>query len=131
MKAAILSGIVVLAFPAMALAQTQPPPDMPNDMSAQQMPQSGQLPPPPPPPADPNAGAPAGQVPPTPGMVPADPNAPQSSAAPVGSAANPVVVGGNAMPPPEAKADYPPCSRTVQDSCINPSEAKGKVRRKR
>ncbi|WP_336964287.1 Fe-S oxidoreductase [Sphingobium aquiterrae] len=131
MKAAILSGIAILAWPAIAFAQTDPQTATPNDMSAQQMPQSGQLPPPPPPPADPNAGVPEGQVPPAPAMVPADPNAPKSPAAPVGSAANPVMVGGNATPPPEARADYPLCSRTVQDSCINPGEAKGKMRRKR
>ena len=130
MKAAILSGMAILALPAIAFAQTDPQTTMPNDMSAQQMPQSGQLPPPPPPPADPNAGVPTGQVPPAPGMVPADPNAPQSPAAPVGSSANPVVVGGNVTPPPAPKADYPLCSKTIQDSCINPGEAKRKVRRR-
>jgi hypothetical protein len=33
-------------------------------------------------------------------------------------------------PPPAEAKDYPVCSRTVQDSCINPGEA-GKSRKRR
>ncbi|HEX7742569.1 MAG TPA: hypothetical protein VF442_09085 [Sphingobium sp.] len=76
-------------------------------------------------PADPNAGQPTGAVPANPGMTPAPAGVPQDPAAPVGSSANPVTVGGNMTPPPAEKKDYPLCSRTVQDSCINPGEAKG------
>jgi hypothetical protein len=133
MKTLILSGIALLAVPAALPATAAAQTATPNDMSAQQMPQSGQLPPSPPPPgADPNAGTPSGQVPPQAGgMTPADPNAPRDPGAPVGSSANPVVVGGNAAPPPEPKADYPVCGKTVQDSCINPSEAPGRHRKTR
>lgn len=82
------------------------------------------------PPADPNAGQPTGAVPPDTGMVPAPAGAPRDPAAPVGSANNPVTVGGNMTPPPAEMKDYPVCSRTVQDSCINPGEArKGRARR--
>lgn len=84
-----------------------------------------------PPPSDPNAGVQPGTVPATAGeMIPADPTAPQNPAAPVGSSANPVVVGGNATPPPAPRTDYPLCSRTVQDSCINPGEARRSKRRR-
>jgi hypothetical protein len=60
--------------------------------------------------------APAGAVP--------DPNAP------VGTAANPVVVGGNVTPPPSPKKDYPLCTKEIQDSCMNPSEAPGRKKRR-
>ncbi len=118
MKISLLLGAALLCAPAIATAQDAPPP--PNDMSAQQMPQAT-------PPADPNATAPTGAVPADSGMTPADPTALQDASAPVGSSANPAVVGGNATPAPEAKTDYPVCSKTVQDSCINRGEAhKGK-----
>jgi hypothetical protein len=74
-------------------------------------------------PADPNAGQPTGAVPPATGMVPAPAGAPTDPTAPVGSSANPVTVGGNMTPPPAGGKDYPLCSKTVQDSCINPGEA--------
>jgi hypothetical protein len=78
-------------------------------------------------PADPNAGVPTGEVPPAASsMVPADPNAPKDPSAPVGSAANPMVAGGNmTAPPAEAHKEYPLCSKTVKDECINPSQAPG------
>lgn len=72
--------------------------------------------------ADPNAGVPTGAVRQEPAMVPAPAGVPHDPAAPIGSAANPVVVGGNITPPPTTPKNYPPCSRTVQDSCINPGE---------
>lgn len=81
-----------------------------------------------PPPADPNAGQPTGAVPPDTGMVPASPDMPKDPAAPVGSATNPVTVGGNMTPPPAEAKDYPACSRTVQDNCVNPGE---KTRKRR
>jgi hypothetical protein len=74
-------------------------------------------------PADPNAGQPTGAVPPSAGMTPAPAGVPTDPTAPVGSSANPVTVGGNMTPPPAGGKDYPLCSRTVQDSCINPGEA--------
>ncbi len=81
--------------------------------------------------SDPNAGQPTGAVPANPAMVPAPAGAPQDPAAPVGSSANPVQVGGNMTPPPAEAKDYPLCSRTVQDSCVNPGEArKGKAKRR-
>jgi len=72
-----------------------------------------------PPAADPNAGDPTGAVPPSAqGMQPADPNVPQNPSAPVGSAANPVVVGGNMTAPPPPPKDYPKCTKTITDACI-------------
>lgn len=83
-----------------------------------------------PPANDPNAGQPTGAVPPNTGMVPAPAGVPRDPSAPVGSDANPVTVGGNMTPPPTETKQYPVCSRTVQDSCVNPSEARrGRVRR--
>lgn len=73
--------------------------------------------------ADPNAGVPTGAVPQEPAMVPAPAGVPHDPTAPIGSAANPVVVGGNMTPPPADAKNYPPCSRTVQDSCVNPGES--------
>ncbi|WP_164847451.1 Fe-S oxidoreductase [Sphingobium algorifonticola] len=136
MKISMLIGAATLALAAPAIAQdmAQPPapteaPPPPNDMGPQQMPQTGPMPAEPPV-SDPNAGQTTGTVPANPGMIPADPNAPANPAAPVGTSANPVVMGGNATPPPAPRADYPVCSRTVQDSCINPADAR-KMKRKR
>ncbi|MEJ7927609.1 Fe-S oxidoreductase [Sphingobium sp. AN641] len=78
---------------------------------------------------DPNAGVPTGAVPADSGMAPAPAGAPADPTAPVGSSSNPVTVGGNMTPPPAEAKDYPLCSRTVQDSCINPGEAKRRPRR--
>lgn len=143
MKIRLLLGAAALGLAMPAIAQEMTPP---ADPSGANVPPAPTAPPPPDgmtdmpappappsPPADPNATVPKGEVPPTPGMVPADPNAPMDPAAPVGTAANPVVVGGNATLPPAPQADYPVCSKTVQDSCINPGEgpAKKKARRRR
>jgi hypothetical protein len=125
--AALTLSAGTLSVGASAQTATPAPPPSGNDMSAAQMPQSGM----PAPPADPNAGVPTGAVPADTGMAPADPSAPQNPAAPVGTSANPVVVGGNATPPPAAPQSYPRCSRAVQDSCINPGEARGKAIRKK
>ena len=146
MKTGYLLGIAALALSApLAAQETTTPPgsaDQTTGQTGTTTPDMGNMPPTSgdmgmgstqsaPPPADPNAGVPAGTVPATSGeMVPADPNAPQNPAAPVGSSANPVVVGGNATPPPAPRTDYPLCSRTVQDSCINPGEAKRSKRRR-
>jgi hypothetical protein len=88
------------------------------------------------PPSDPNANVPPAPVPPeASGMVPADPNVPRNPAAPEGTAANPTVVGGNMTPPPATPKEYPVCTRTITDSCINPGEGpaarKAKARRRR
>ncbi|MBJ7443526.1 MAG: Fe-S oxidoreductase, partial [Sphingobium sp.] len=72
---------------------------------------------------------PTGAVPADPGMAPAPAGVPNDPAAPVGSSSNPVTVGGNMTPPPAEAKDYPVCSKTVQDSCINPGEAR-KARRR-
>lgn len=81
---------------------------------------------------DPNAQVPPAPVPPAGEMIPAAPGTTPDPAAPVGSPANPAVVGGNMTPPPPASAmkDYPLCSRSVQDSCINPGEARKMKKRK-
>ena len=123
MKSIMLAGAALLAFSTgangIAIAQgapdntAQPPATdtMPADSAT---PATA---------ADPNAGQPTGEVPPATGMAPASPAVPRDPAAPVGSSANPVTVGGNMTPPPAGGKDYPLCSRTVQDSCINPGEA--------
>lgn len=41
----------------------------------------------------------------------------------MGSSSNPVTVGGNMTPAPTEAKDYPTCTRTVQDSCVNRGEA--------
>src|SRR3546814_18918905 len=48
-----------------------------------------------------------------------------------GTMGNPTDTTGNVTPPPPTTPkEYPLCSKTVQDSCMNPSEApKGKKRR--
>ncbi|HKT76132.1 MAG TPA: Fe-S oxidoreductase [Sphingobium sp.] len=118
MKSIMLAGAAMLAFTTgvagIAIAQ-----DAPATMS--QPPAADN----PPPGADPNAGQPTGAVPADPGMAPAPAGVPKDAAAPVGSSANPVTVGGNMTPPPAEAKHYPLCSRTVQDSCINPGEAGG------
>lgn len=123
MKRLILASAAMLTFgtglAAAAVAQeAQPPADA-------AMPPAGDgMATPPPPAADPNAGQPTGAVPADPGMAPAPADAPRDPAAPVGSSANPVKVGGNMTPAPTEAKDYPLCSKTVQDSCMNPGEAK-------
>lgn len=147
MKRVLMAGIAALSFSAaltgIAVAQeTSPPgteasplpdnvPPPPSSDPAATMPGEPAAPgtPAPPPPADPNAGVPTGAVPADTGMMPAPPNAPSDPAAPVGSSSNPVTVGGNVTPPPPTPKDYPVCSKTVQDSCINPGEVKRKSRR--
>jgi hypothetical protein len=120
MKPILLAGIAALSLTASAvIAQEAPAPaSQPPGTEAAPVPAS------PPPGADPNAGVPTGAVPADPGMAPAPADAPRDPAAPVGSSANPVTVGGNVTPPPATPQDYPKCSKTVQDSCINPGEAK-------
>jgi hypothetical protein len=144
MRKLLMVGAALLSFTTaagVAVAQTEPTAQPPADTAAPPpgdpaMGQPGMQPPPPPggpgapPPADPNAGQPTGAVPPTSGMVPAPADAPRDPSAPMGSASNPVTVGGNMTPPPAEAKDYPLCSRTVQDSCINPGEA-GKSRKRR
>ena len=73
---------------------------------------------------DPNAQAVPAPIPqsadtmqPATGNMPEDPNAPE------GTQANPTVIGGNAESPPAPKDFYPLCSKTLKDSCMNPSEA--------
>lgn len=149
MKSIMLAGAAMLGFSTVmtgaAIAQdmsapaAQPPGDAatPPDQAAPPPPPAGEAPPPPgagapppPPPSDPNAGQPTGAVPADPGMVPAPAGAPRDPNAPVGSAANPVQMGGNMTPPPAEAKDYPVCSKGVQDSCINPGDAR-KMRRLR
>ncbi|NIJ16541.1 Fe-S oxidoreductase [Sphingobium vermicomposti] len=139
MRSIMFAGIAILAFTTgtagVAIAQdagaatAQPPeaggtmPTDPADPSVSPATPSTS--------EDPNASQPTGAVPPSTGMVPAPAGVPENPAAPVGSSANPVTVGGNMTPPPTEAKDYPLCSRTVQDSCINPSEAKKTMRKRR
>lgn len=144
MKSIMLAGAAMLAFTAgvsgIAVAQgmpdtmSQPPADSPppGDPAVPATPAtpaspgtSAATPAMPATPADPNAGQPTGAVPPETGMAPAPAGVPRDSTAPMGSSANPVTVGGNMTPPPTTPKEYPLCSRTVQDSCINPGEARG------
>lgn len=128
MKLSMLMSAAVLALSAPAIAQdsgqmtppappageAQPDPSTaptPNDMSAQQMPQTGQTPM-----SDPSAAA--TQAPPPPAGDSAAPMPPAPPAAET------------APPPPAPRTDYPVCSKTVQDSCINPSEARKAKRRR-
>lgn len=153
MKSIMLAGVAMLSFVAMPVVAQQMPaspapgdamtppadpaapappatPATPSDpgMAAPTPPAAPVPPAPPAPGADPNATQPTGAVPADPGMVPAPAGVPQDPAAPVGSSSNPVTVGGNMTPPPAEAKDYPVCSKTVQDSCINRGEAR-KMRR--
>ncbi|MFZ2996221.1 Fe-S oxidoreductase [Sphingobium sp.] len=156
MKSIMLASVALLSFTGLSgVATAQTMPDqvpgaaMPSPEATPPAPTDGSMPPPPapdggpgmapppppgnapatPPPADPNAGQPAGPVPDNVGMAPAPAGAPKDAAAPMGSSANPVTVGGNVTPPPTEAKDYPVCSRTVTDSCVNRSEArKGRKR---
>lgn len=147
MKSIMLAGAALLSFSAgltgMAVAQdapataAQPPaadPASSAPMSSAPMGDATQTDGPAtamPPAADPNAGQPTGAVPADTGMAPAPADAPKDPTAPVGTSANPVTVGGNVTPPPAEAKDYPVCSKTVQDSCINPGEGARKSRRHR
>lgn len=115
MKPIILMSVAMLGIAATAPATAQQPPDASGQISAAQ--------------ADPNAGQPTGAVPATTGMVPAPASVPRDPAAPIGTAANPVTIGGNMTPPPAGGKNYPLCSRTVQDSCVNPGEAGKRLER--
>lgn len=126
MKPILLAGAAMLAFgtgiTGIAIAQDVP-------VSAQ--PPGAGMPATPPPAADPNAGQPTGAVPPDTGMRPAPADVPRDPSAPLGTSANPATVGGNMTPPPTGMKDYPLCSKTIQDSCINPGEAPKSMRRRR
>lgn len=131
LPAMLLAGA---ALPAWAQGMQTPPPDSapptsttaPSDSTppAPQPPTDTAAPPSTTPPsADPNANMPTGAVPPEArSMAPADQSVPPNPAAPVGSAANPAVVGGNMTPPPPTPKEYPVCTKTITDSCINPGE---------
>jgi len=133
MKKIMLAGAALLSFTSVAtIAAAQdhmaPGSRPPGDAmtSPANPPASAQpaMPANPPEDADPNAAQPVGAVPADPGMRPAPAGIPKNPAAPVGSASNPVTVGGNLTPPPTEAREYPPCSRTVQDSCVNRREAR-------
>lgn len=138
MKSLMLAGAAMLTLTTgmtgVAVAQMPAPS---TQMPGSAMPPAGDsasMPAPPASPpmgADPNAGQPMGAVPADPGMAPAPAGAPSDPSAPVGSAENPVKVGGNMTPPPTEAKQYPLCSKTVQDSCMNPGEAKKAKAKKR
>ncbi|MET0239390.1 MAG: Fe-S oxidoreductase [Sphingobium sp.] len=116
----LLSGMAPFAVtPVMAQMQATPEPeDAPNNIAPAPRPPVSK-------PADPNAGVPMGEVPPVAGaMAPADPASPVNPVAPVGSPDNPAVVGGNMTAPPAAAKDYPKCTKTITDGCVNPGEAR-------
>jgi len=135
----VATSLLMAGVSAPAVAQMSSPPPRPPSAEAPPSPPAPVPPvsqpagPPPavmPPAADPNADVPTGAVPPAAsGMQPADPNAPMDPTAPVGSPDNPVVVGGNMTAPPATPKNYPKCSKTITDSCINPGEAR-KMRRR-
>jgi len=154
MKSILLAGAAMLAFgtgvTGMAIAQDMPASTQPPETGAPPPPEQGATPATPatpadpgaasaspatpatpPPAADPNAGQPMGAVPPETGMQPAPAGVPHDPSAPVGTSANPATVGGNMTPPPTEQKDYPLCSKTVQDSCINRSEAPKSMRKRR
>ncbi len=115
----IATALLMAGMSAPLFAQDTAPPPADAPIPAPQPPVSQ------PPAADPNAGAPMGAVPPSAGaMAPADTSVPTNPTAPVGSAANPVVMGGNMTAPPAPPKDYPVCTKTITDSCVNRSEAK-------
>lgn len=118
MKITLLIGVAALGLSGPAIAQDTPPPP-PNDMSAAQMPQSS-MESVPDPSTDPDAGMAADQAPPAPPAPPVSDSPPATR----------ITVGGNMTPPPPPPKDYPVCSRTVRDECINPGEAKRARHRK-
>lgn len=132
----IATALLVAGISAPLAAQdmAQPPADAPTPVEAP--PRAAPAPVPPvsqprtaDPASDPNAAEPAGDVPTAAAaMVPADPSVPQNPSAPIGSAANPVVMGGNMTAPPAAPKDYPVCTKTITDSCVNRGE-KARTRR--
>jgi len=126
MRSIILAGAAMMCFTTAlpgAFAQEMPTTDAPpagSEMPSPTAPSAGQAPAQ----ADPNAAQPEGAVPPTSDMQPAPSDVPNDPTAPVGSSSNPVTMGGNMTPPPTEAKDYPVCSKAVQDSCINPGEAR-------
>ena len=124
----LLAGVAGIGFCSLqgaAIAQTMPAPSaQPGDTTSPSPPQPDRNMTPPAPQPDPNAGQPTGDVPAQTGMVPAPADAPSDPAAPVGSSANPVTVGGNMTPAPTDRKDYPVCSRTMQDSCVNAGDVR-------
>ena len=119
MRKALLILASALALPSMlAHAQemnpTQAPPGM-EQKADPAMPATQ--------PEDPNADVPPAPVANDPLMEPAPPGTPQNPAARPGSAANPIVEGGNMTPPPPPMDHYPICGGDIQDSCMNPRAA--------
>lgn len=116
MKAIFITGATALLLGSVsAYAQTQPPM---GDAAISPPAAAPAADTPPSAPPAPEAGLPAPDA-----AMPSPPPAP----APAPDAAPPTA----AVPAiaPEARADYPKCSKTVQDSCVNPSEA-GVVKKK-
>ena len=112
-KSVLWAGAMMLAMAPAAYAQMEsstPPPEagQPADAAT---------------PADPNARVPPTPVSNDPTMVPAPPGVPTDPSARPGSAANPIIEGGNMTEPPPPKDHYPLCSKSVQDHCMQPSEA--------
>lgn len=127
MKKAIASTLAALLCSA-SLSQAQVAQETvpPADPSAVTAPST-----PPPPPSDPNAAVPPVPVAPDPNMVPAASGVPENPAAMPGSAANPIVSGGNMTEPPAPMEHYPMCSKTVTDHCMQPADApRGYARKK-
>ncbi len=90
----ILAFTTALMLSGAALAQATPPPEpAPPAMPAPETPPTGEMP-----------------------AAPAEPAMPAPAAAPA-----PVMAPMPAAPPPTAQAEYPRCSKTVTDQCIQSS----------
>ena len=133
MKTIFLAGAAMLSFSAisgLAVAQDMGAPAAQPPAGGMTAPATDPAAPPPPPAADPSTNPPMGSAPADTGMAPAPAGASQDPAAPTGSSASPSTAGGAMTSAPTEAQDYPVCSKTVQDSCINRSEAR-KTRKRR
>lgn len=104
MKKGLILPVLLLAGMAIPV-MAQPAPTAPADNSA---PAAAAMPPEAPPPPSADQSAPAPTAPADAAMAPPPP-APMT--------------GTNMSPPPETPKDYPVCTKTITDECINRSEA--------
>ncbi len=105
-------GAATLAFSAHAQDVPDPSSDAPVTR-----PGPSDVPPPPNGPADPQSGLPDAAIPPTSPEPPYDAGPPPPAGAPDTVIGDQSPVTQSAPPAPE---DYPECSSTVKDECVNP-----------